>query len=160
MPACPHLLLLRRRLIFTHIGRRDFDIAGIFPEDLLVIDVGFDEESLSPSVLGQQNLLVLVVGSTSTDPHLDIVLGELLGQGNAAAGGGVDSVVDGDLALVVQPVIDIISAPLEDLLAKEDRGRRRIRIKVVLRDISSFDTSPTVVAQVEDACLYAEPVRG
>jgi len=92
--------------------------------------------------------------------HLDIVLGKLLGQGASTSRGGIDCVIDGDLAvLMVEPAVDVLATPLQDLLAKHDRSRRRVGKEVVFRDIASRDSGTTVVSQMEDARLDAQPDR-
>ena len=86
-------------------------------------------------------------GKARHQPHLDIVLSELLGQSEAAISRGVDGIVNRDLAiLVVQPGIDVLPALLEDLLAEHEGSRGRVWIEVVLRNLTPFDTSAAVVA--------------
>jgi hypothetical protein len=119
----------------TYIWRGDLDVAGVFLEDGLVVDKGLDEEGL------------------------DIMLGELLSQRTAAAGGLVDGVVDGDLSvLVIQPGVDVLATLLENLLAEDDGGGGCVGEEVVLGDdTAGADCGAAVVAKVEDAGLDTKP---
>jgi hypothetical protein len=64
--------------------------------------------------------------SCSRKANLNIMLCELLRQRSSAGRKGVDGVVDSNLAVfVIQKMIDVLSAFLEDLLSKEDRRCRR-----------------------------------
>lgn len=88
-----------------------------------------------------------LLGKSHQQPHLYIVLRELLGESEAAISRGVDGIVNRDLAvLVVQPGIDVLPALLEDLLAEHEGSRGRIWIEVVLRNLTPFDASAAVVA--------------
>jgi hypothetical protein len=126
---------VRRDGIVTYIWRGDLDVAGVFLEDGLVVDKGLDEEGL------------------------DIMLGELLSQRTTAAGGLVDGIVDGDLAvLVIQPGVDVLATLLENLLAEDDGGGGCVGEEVVLGDDTArADCGAAVVAEMEDAGLDTEP---
>lgn len=97
-------------------------------------------------------------GRTPSASHLNVMVGKLLGQGETAVRSGIYSIVDGNLAvLVVQPSVDVFPALLENFLAEQDRSWRRIRKKVILRDMASLNRGPAVVTQMEDPGLDAKP---
>lgn len=86
------------------------------------------------------------------------MLGEFFCEGSPPDGYGVDGIVNGNLAVfMVQPRVDIFAAALEDLLTQHDRSWRRIWEKVIFRNLSPGDGCPAVIAEVEDACLDAQP---
>lgn len=86
---------------------------------------------------------------------LDIVLCELLGQGAAAAGCLVNSIVYGYLSVfVVQPRVYVLPALLQDFLAEHDRSRRCVWEKIVQRHLAAWTyRSTTVITEVKDAGL-------
>lgn len=51
------------------------------------------------------------------------MLSKLLRQSSSAGGEWVDCIVDGHLAILVQKLVNLFAAFLEDLLPKENRGR-------------------------------------
>ncbi len=87
--------------------------------------------------------------------YLDVMLGQFLCQGAATACCRVDSVVDGDLAvLVVEPAVNVLATLFQDLLTKDDRFRRGVWEEVVFRNGAFWTNSgSSIVAQVEDARL-------
>ncbi len=88
------------------------------------------------------------------------MLGELLGQGPTGGSGRINSIVDGNLSvLVVQPGIDVFSALLQNLLPEHDGSRRRIGIEIVLRNGATLSNRGTaIVAQVKDAGFDPKPI--
>ena len=91
--------------------------------------------------------------------HLNIVFRELLSQGSPASSGGIHSIVDGDLAiLVVEPCIDVFAALLEDLLAQHDGRGSGVWEEVVLWHVAARTNGGTaIVSKMEDAGLDSEP---
>ena len=87
--------------------------------------------------------------------YLNIVLCKLLSERPATAGCGINSVVYGDLAvLMVQPSVNILTALLEYLLPQHDRRGRGVWVEVVLGHLASLaDSSTTIVSKVKYASL-------
>lgn len=87
------------------------------------------------------------------------MLSEFLSQGSATSRGGVDSIVDRDLSiLMVQPSVDVLTALLKDLLTKNNRLRRGVREEVILgNDTALSNGGTTVITEVEDAGLDSQP---
>ena len=92
--------------------------------------------------------------------HLDVVLGEFLGQGTATTGSWIHCIVDSNLSvLVVKPGVDVLSALLQNLLSKHDRRWGGIWIEVVLWNLSAWANCGTpVVTEMKDACLHTKPM--
>lgn len=93
--------------------------------------------------------------------HLNIVLGQFLGEGAAPARRRVDRVVDGDLAVfVIQPCVNVLAALFQYLLPENDGRGRGIGEEVVVGDGAlGANGGAAVVAEVEDASLDAEPLQ-
>lgn len=89
------------------------------------------------------------------------MLSEFLSQGTATSRGGVDSIVDRNLSiLMVQPGVDVLTALLKDLLTKNDRLRRGVREEVILgNDTALSNGGTTVITEVEDAGLDSQPEK-
>lgn len=71
------------------------------------------------------SILAYVSKAQLIDSHccadLNIMFREFFGESTAAARSGVDSIVDSDLTiLVIQPAVNVLSAPLKDLLTQHD----------------------------------------
>ena len=61
----------------------------------------------------------------SWDAHLDIILCKLASQPPPRSGHGINSVVDGNLAiLMIEELIDILATLFRDFLSKQDRWCR------------------------------------
>lgn len=74
------------------------------------------------------------------------MFGQLLGQGPAPARRRVDCVVYGDLTVfMVEPRVNVLAAPLEDLLPQNDGSRGGVGEEVVLWDGTFGANSGTTV---------------
>ena len=86
---------------------------------------------------------------------MNIVLRKLLSEGPAAAGCGINSVVYGDLTiLMVQPSIDILTTLLQYLLPQHDRRGRCVGVEIVLGNLAPLaDSGTAIVSKVEYTSL-------
>jgi len=84
---------------------------------------------------------------------------KLLGERPPSSGSWVHGIIDGDLAVfVVEPGVNVFTALFQDLLAEDDRCRRRIWEEIVFGHGAVITHScPPVIAEVEYAGLNTEP---
>ena len=86
------------------------------------------------------------------------MLGKLSVKRVASLGQWVDGVINSDLTiLVVEPLIDVLAALLQDFLSEQYRLGRGVSEEVILRNVSVFHGSTSIISQVENSSLDAQP---
>ena len=87
------------------------------------------------------------------------MLRELLLKRSTSCSEWINRVVDCDLAIfVIQPCIDVFTTLLQDLLAKQNGGRRCVNEEVIFRDIDIWvHGGPTIVTEMENPSLNTKP---
>lgn len=87
------------------------------------------------------------------------MLRELLLKRSTSCSEWINRVVDCDLAVfVIQPCIDVFTTLLQDLLAKQNGGRRCVNEEVIFRDIDIWvHGGPTIVTEMENPSLNTKP---